>query len=92
MLGIRWPVMGVIVGVGALTYMTVCIGLTLGYVAPAARLSNRLDTRIGGALSKNSLADQRMRTDVGAEISHLEALSEAPLSISDAAKPLLTPL
>jgi hypothetical protein len=38
------------------------------------------------------LADQRMRTDVDAEISHLEALSEAPLSISDAAKPLLTPL
>ncbi|MDX6622008.1 MAG: hypothetical protein QOK36_4394 [Gaiellales bacterium] len=43
-------------------------------------------------LSRNSLADQRMRTDIDAEISHLEALSKAPLSISDAAKPLLTPL
>jgi hypothetical protein len=42
-------------------------------------------------LSRNSLANQRIRTDVDVQISHLGALSEAPLSISDAAKPLLTP-
>ena len=51
MLGVRWPVMGVIVLAGATAYLTLCGGLTLGYVAPAARLSNRWDTRIGGVMA-----------------------------------------
>jgi ATP-binding cassette subfamily B protein len=51
MLGWRWPSMGAIVFVGASVYLTLCAGLTLGFVAPAARLSNRWDTRIGGALA-----------------------------------------
>jgi ATP-binding cassette subfamily B protein len=51
MLGCRWPAMGVLVLVGALLYLTFSIGMTLGHVAPAARLSNRWDTRIGGALA-----------------------------------------
>jgi ATP-binding cassette subfamily B protein len=51
MLGWRWPAMGAIVFVGATAYLTLCAVLTLGFVAPAARLSNRWDTRIGGALA-----------------------------------------
>jgi ATP-binding cassette, subfamily B, bacterial len=51
MLGARWPAMGVLVLAGALGYLTLSTSLTLGYVAPAARLSNRWDTRIGGALA-----------------------------------------
>ena len=51
MLGTRWPAMGVIVFAGALGYLVLSIGMTLGYVAPAARLSNRWDSRIGGALA-----------------------------------------
>ncbi len=51
MLGNRWPAMGVLVSVGAIVYLTLSAGLTLRYVAPAARLSNRWDTRIGGALA-----------------------------------------
>ena len=51
LLGWRWPAMGVVVATGALTYLTLCVTLTLRYVAPAARLSNRWDTRIGGALA-----------------------------------------
>ncbi len=51
MLGVRWPAMGVIVLGGALVYLALSAGLTLRYVAPAARLSNRWDTRIGGALA-----------------------------------------
>jgi ATP-binding cassette subfamily B protein len=51
MLGVRWPVMGVIVFGGALGYLTLSASMTLGYVAPAARRSNRWDTRIGGALA-----------------------------------------
>jgi ATP-binding cassette subfamily B protein len=51
MLGWRWPAMGALVLAGALIYLALSIGLTLGYVAPAARLSNRWDTKVGGALA-----------------------------------------
>jgi ATP-binding cassette subfamily B protein len=51
MLGWRWPAMGLLVLAGALVYLVLSAGMTLGYVAPAARLANRWDTRIGGALA-----------------------------------------
>ena len=51
LLGIHWPVMGVVVGVGSLLYVAVTVALSLGYVAPAARLGNLWDTRMGGALA-----------------------------------------
>ncbi|WP_109477323.1 ABC transporter ATP-binding protein [Paraburkholderia sp. C35] len=51
LLGIHWPVMGIVVGVGSLTYVVVTVALSLGYVAPAARLGNLWDTRMGGALA-----------------------------------------
>jgi ATP-binding cassette subfamily B protein len=51
LLGVRWPVMGALVGVGASLYIALTTALSLGYVAPAARLANRWDTRIGGALA-----------------------------------------
>ena len=51
MLGFIWPVMGLIVGVGSLIYVTVTIFLSIGFVAPAASLANSWDTRMGGALA-----------------------------------------
>lgn len=51
LLGVHWPVMGVVVGVGAVLYIAVSVALSLGYVAPAARLGNTWDTRMGGALA-----------------------------------------
>ncbi|MDE1177969.1 MAG: ABC transporter ATP-binding protein [Edaphobacter sp.] len=51
LLGLHWPMMGGIVAAGALLYITLSITLSLRYVAPAARLSNALDTRIGGAMA-----------------------------------------
>jgi ATP-binding cassette subfamily B protein len=51
LLGLRWPAMGVIVFGGAVGFLALSIVATLRYVAPAARLSNRWDTRIGGALA-----------------------------------------
>ena len=50
-LGLRWPAMGVLVGVGALVYVAISVALSLGWIAPAARLSNAQDTRMGGALA-----------------------------------------
>jgi ATP-binding cassette subfamily B protein len=51
LLGWRWPVMGLLVGLGSVGFIALCVGLSLGYVSPAAQLSNRLDTQVGGALA-----------------------------------------
>ncbi len=51
LLGSRWPLMGVIVVIGAILYIGLSVWLSLGYVAPAARLANAEDSRIGGALA-----------------------------------------
>jgi len=51
LLGLRWPGMGVMVAAGALAYVAVSVSLSLYYVAPAARLSNAQDTRIGAAIA-----------------------------------------
>ena len=51
LLGMHWPMMGAIVAIGAVLYITLSITLSLRYVAPAARLSNAQDTRIGGAMA-----------------------------------------
>jgi ATP-binding cassette, subfamily B, bacterial len=47
----HWPAMGAVVLVGALAYIGVTVSLSLHYVAPAARLANSWDTRVGGALA-----------------------------------------
>ena len=51
LLGLHWPVMGLVVGLGAVLYIAVTGLLALGYVAPSARLANSWDTRMGGALA-----------------------------------------
>jgi ATP-binding cassette, subfamily B, bacterial len=51
LLGLRWPGMGVMLAAGAVTYIAVSVSLSLYYVAPAARLSNTRDTRIGAAIA-----------------------------------------
>jgi ATP-binding cassette, subfamily B, bacterial len=51
LLGLRWPAMGLVVAAGSVAYIGLSVTGTLFYVAPAARLSNRQDTRIGAALA-----------------------------------------
>jgi ATP-binding cassette subfamily B protein len=51
LLGIRWPVMGAVIAIGSLAYIVMTVAMALAYVAPAARLSNSWDTKIGGALA-----------------------------------------
>ena len=50
-LGAYWPVMGLIAAIGSLAYVGLTVWAALGWIAPAARLSNAWDTRLGGALS-----------------------------------------
>ncbi|RDJ27896.1 ABC transporter ATP-binding protein [Bosea caraganae] len=47
----HWPAMGLVVLAGALLYVGATVALSLNYVAPAARLANSWDTRVGGALA-----------------------------------------
>ncbi len=51
LLGWRWPVVGVVVALSAAGYLALTAALSLGWVAPAARLSNQWDSRLGGALA-----------------------------------------
>lgn len=51
LLGLHWPVMGLVMAVGALAYVALTVALATQLIAPASRLSNALDTRIGGVLS-----------------------------------------
>lgn len=51
LLAVHWPLMGLIIGLGALAYVATIVSLSVHYIAPAARLSNAWDTRIGGVLA-----------------------------------------
>ncbi|OBQ81433.1 ABC transporter ATP-binding protein [Mesorhizobium sp. WSM3873] len=51
LLGWFWPMMGLVVAIGSVLFIAVTAMLSLGYVAPAARLANSWDTRLGGALA-----------------------------------------
>jgi len=51
LLGSFWPVMGVVTGIGSIVYVVATVGMSLGFVAPAASLANLWDTRMGGALA-----------------------------------------
>jgi ATP-binding cassette subfamily B protein len=47
----HWPVMGLVVGLGSVAYVALVVSFSLGFVAPAAQLSNAWDTRVGGVLA-----------------------------------------
>ena len=47
----RWPVLGLIVGMGITIFITVSVYLSVGWVAPAARKAQEADSRIGGYLA-----------------------------------------
>jgi len=50
-LGLAWPVMGLVVGLGSLIYVGVTVWLSVAFVAPAGALANAWDTKMGGALA-----------------------------------------
>jgi len=50
-LGLHWPVMGLVIAVGTVAYIVMTVLLATRYVAPAARLANSWDTRVGGTLA-----------------------------------------
>ncbi|WP_075632228.1 ABC transporter ATP-binding protein [Novacetimonas hansenii] len=50
-LGLHWMVMGLLLAVGSVALVVLSVVLTLQYVAPASRLANTWDTRMGAALA-----------------------------------------
>jgi len=51
LLGLHWPIMGLVMAVGATAYASLTVALATKVIAPASRLSNAWDTRMGGVLS-----------------------------------------
>jgi ATP-binding cassette subfamily B protein len=51
LLGLHWPSLGLVIAVGAAVYVPMIIFFSTRYIAPAARVSNAWDTRVGGTLA-----------------------------------------
>ena len=66
LLGWAWPAMGLVMAAGSIAYVSATVLLSTRYVAPTARVSNRLDTRVGGVLA-DALACNAVVKAFGAE-------------------------
>jgi ATP-binding cassette subfamily B protein len=73
LLGMYWPLMGVIVAIGSIIYIGVTVLLSVGFVAPAASLANAWDTRVGGALA-DAISCNAVVKGFGAELREDERL------------------
>ncbi|MDR4379081.1 ABC transporter ATP-binding protein, partial [Bacillus amyloliquefaciens] len=73
-LGLHWPAMGAVIGIGALGYVGTAIVLATRVIAPAATLSNALDTRLGGAPS-DTIGNNAVVKAFGAEAREDERLA-----------------
>jgi ATP-binding cassette subfamily B protein len=51
LLAAHWPLLGLVMAIGALAYIALTVSLATFVMAPAARLSNQWDTRVGGMLA-----------------------------------------
>lgn len=51
LMGAQWPILGLVMAVGSIAYIALSVALATKLIAPAARLSNQWDTRIGGVLA-----------------------------------------
>jgi len=51
LLGVHWASLGTVIALGALGYVTTTVLFSTRYIAPAARVSNAWDTKVGGTLA-----------------------------------------
>ncbi len=51
LVGWHWPVLGAVIAIITVVYVGMTVALTANYIAPAAQLSNALDTKVGGTLA-----------------------------------------
>ncbi|MBK3662732.1 ABC transporter ATP-binding protein [Bradyrhizobium diazoefficiens] len=51
LLGAHWTSLGLVIALGTLAYITITVLFSTRYIAPAARISNVWDTKVGGTLA-----------------------------------------
>jgi ATP-binding cassette subfamily B protein len=51
LLGLHWTSLGLVIALGALVYVSMTVLFSTRLIAPAARVSNAWDTRVGGTLA-----------------------------------------
>jgi ATP-binding cassette, subfamily B, bacterial len=51
LLGLHWGSLGFVIALGALVYVSMTVVFSTRYIAPAARVSNAWDTKVGGTLA-----------------------------------------
>ncbi|MFB9269060.1 ABC transporter ATP-binding protein [Bradyrhizobium erythrophlei] len=51
LLGLHWPSLGAVIAIGSVIYVAMTMAFQVRYVAPAARVSNAWDTKVGGTLA-----------------------------------------
>jgi ATP-binding cassette subfamily B protein len=51
LLGLHWAFLGLVVALGGTIYVAMTVAFSMRYIAPAARVSNAWDTKVGGTLA-----------------------------------------
>ena len=51
LVGLHWPSLGLVIAAGAAVYVPMVVIFSTRYIAPAARISNAWDTKVGGTLA-----------------------------------------
>jgi ATP-binding cassette subfamily B protein len=75
LLGWHWPVLGAVIAVGTVAYIAMTVWFSIRYIAPAARVSNAWDTRVGGTLA-DALTCNAVVKSFGAETREDDRLSQ----------------
>jgi ATP-binding cassette subfamily B protein len=66
LLGLHWASLGLVIALGAAVYIPMIILFSTRYIAPAARVSNAWDTKVGGTLA-DAIACNAVVKSFGAE-------------------------
>ena len=66
LLGLHWGALGGVIALGAVVYVAMTVAFSTRYIAPAARISNGWDTKVGGTLA-DALSCNAVVKSFGAE-------------------------
>jgi ATP-binding cassette subfamily B protein len=54
----RWPVLGLVAAIGIAVFFALSVGLSLGWISPAAQVSQRLDSAVSARLADSITGNQ----------------------------------
>src|SRR5262249_51104173 len=74
LLALHWASLGLVIALGALIYVSMTVIFSTSYIAPAARVSNAWDTKVGGPLA-HALTCNAVVKSFGAEAREDERLA-----------------